>query len=116
MPSSDTRQTDRIPGAIAIIKVDPPEVLLAENAAVMARLLALRVVAASDPHTFAPDTLQQLRAALLEERWADAVVLWMETFDADIDIYDGYVPVWTEADLEEEFASMEIRVSRIFEG
>ena len=37
-----------------------------------------RVVAASDPQSFDRPTLLLLRTALLEERWADAVLIWME--------------------------------------
>lgn len=110
MPSSEPVS----PGAVAIIKGDPPDVLLAESAAAMARLLAIRVVAASDPRSFERGTLDSLRTALLQERWADAVVIWMETFETDIDIYDQFVPVWTEAEMDEHYASMEIRVSRLF--
>ena len=111
MPSSEPIA----PGALAIIKGDPPDVLLAENATAMARLLALRVVAASDPATFDRQTLDALRSALLEERWADAVVMWMEEFDTFIDVYEEFVPVWTEGQLDAHYASMEIRVSRLFE-
>jgi hypothetical protein len=112
MPSSE-RVT---PGAVAIIKGDPPEVLLAESATAMARLLAVRVVAAADPAAFDSDVLSTLRQSLLEERWADAVVIWMETFDTFIDVYEQFVPVWTEDHLDEQYASMEIRVSRLFEA
>ena len=110
MPSSEPTA----PGAVAIIKGDPPQVLLAENATAMARLLAVRVVATSDPSSFERETLSALRSALLEERWADAVVIWMETFETFIDIYEEFVPVWTENQLDEQYASMEIRVSRLF--
>jgi hypothetical protein len=115
MRSSDARKVRTTPGAVAIVKGDPPQVLLAENAAVMSRLVALRVVATTSPHALQPDDLAEIRHALLEERWADAVVVWMEAMDTFIDVYEQYVPVWAEADLDEEYAAMEIRVSRIFE-
>ncbi|MDH3498826.1 MAG: hypothetical protein OEM97_01770 [Acidimicrobiia bacterium] len=114
MRSSEQERRSHAPGAFAIVKGDPPEVLLAENAAVMSRLVALRIVATSDPARFSETDLIRVRDALLEERWADAVVLWMETMSTFIDVYEEYVPVWTESDLDEEFASLEIRVSRIF--
>ncbi len=115
MPSSEMDRVRTTPGAVAIVKGDPPHVLLAENAAVMSRLVALRVVANSDPATFAFNELVEVRRALLEERWADAVLIWMETTDTFIDVYEEYVPVWAEADLDEQIAAMEIRVSRIFD-
>jgi hypothetical protein len=116
MLSSDAERRRHAPGAFAIVKGDPPQMLLAENAAVISRLVALQVVAGADPAQFSPAELEDLRAALLEERWADAVLIWMETTGTFIDVYEEYVPVWTEAELDEEFASMEIRVSRIFDG
>jgi len=57
-----------------------------------------------------------VRDALLEERWADAVLLWMSATDTTIDIYAEYVPVWTEADLDAEVTSLEIRMARLFEA
>ena len=53
-------------------------------------------------------------ARMLEERWADAVVAWMSATDTFIDVYEEYVPVWTEEDLDADLASMEIRMARIF--
>jgi hypothetical protein len=102
------------PGAVAIVKGDPPEVLLAENASVMSRLIALRIVAASDPALFSRDDLRRVRAALLEERWTDAVMVWMETTGTFIDVYEQYVRVWSENELDAEGTSMEIRMARIF--
>jgi len=101
---------------VAIVKGDPPRVLLAENASVVSRLVALQIVAGTDPARFEAGDLEDVRNALLEERWADAVLRWMETTGTYIDVYEGYEPVWTEAELDEEFATMEIRVARIFEG
>ena len=115
MLSSEAR-TRHAPGAFAIVKGDPPEILLAENAAVISRLVALRIVATSDPRLFGVSALAALRVALLEERWADAVLIWMDATGTFIDVYEQYVPVWTEAVLDEEFASLEIRISRIFEN
>lgn len=102
------------PGAYAIVRSEPPRLFLAENASVMSRLIALRVVAAEDPGRVAPATIEAMRDALLEERWADAVLLWMTATDTDIDIFPEYVPVWTDAELDEDLTSMEIRMARIF--
>ena len=114
MPSSERRQP-HAPGAYAIVKTDPPQLFLAENAAVISRLIALKVVAQSDPDRFGPGRIGVIRDALLEERWADAVVTWMSATDTFIDVYEEYVPVWTEDDLDADLAVMEIRMSRIFD-
>lgn len=115
MPCSDTVRARPLPGAVAIVQGDPPRVLLAENASVMSRLVALEVVADADPADLPSGQLEAIRRALLEERWADAVVGWIEATGTFVDIYEEYVPIWTERDLDEEAASMEIRVSRIFD-
>ena len=104
------------PGAYAIVKSDPPRLFLADNADVISRLIALKVVASADAAVFGAFRSTTVRAALLEERWADAVVMWMDATGTDIDVYEEFVPVWTEADLDAEVASMEIRMSRIFES
>lgn len=115
MRSSEAVRKSHAPGAYAIVKGDPPRILLAENGEVISRLVALQIVAAEDPGAFAPQTLAKLRAALLDERWADAVLIWMETTGTFIDVYEEYVPVWTDDELDGQHASMEIRVSRIFD-
>lgn len=102
------------PGAYAIVNTDPPQLFLAEDAAVISRLIALKVVAREHPGRFGPGGAEAVRDALLEERWADAVLLWMSATDTTIDIYAEYVPVWTDADLDAEVTSLEIRMARLF--
>ena len=114
MPSSERHQP-HAPGAYAIVKSDPPQLFLAQNAAVISRLIALKVVAQQDPAQLAPGRISIIRDALLEERWADAVVTWMSATDTFIDVYEEYVPVWTEEDLDADLAAMEIRMARIFD-
>lgn len=106
--------TDGRPGAWAVVKEDPPQIFLAENAQVVSRLLALKVVAAADPSAFTPHALEEVQDHLLHERWAEAVVLWMEATDIVIDVYEEFVPVWTERELDREVASIAIRMSRLF--
>jgi hypothetical protein len=90
-------------------------VFLAESDAVLGRLLAVRLVGPSRPEDFAPGVLEEIQAALLEQRWADAVTAWML---ASGEVLDGYPDeeVVTEEMLDDERASMEIRLSPIFHG
>ena len=55
--------------------------------AVLGRLLAVRLVGPSRPEDFAPGVLEEIRSALLEQRWADAVTAWML---ASGEVLDGY--------------------------
>jgi uncharacterized Zn finger protein len=105
------------PGRIAVglTRGDAPEVFIAESDAVLSRVLALRLVARTAPGTFASaGSLEDVRAALLEERWADALVVWMEATGQIVDAYPDE-QVWSEALVDEEYAAVEIRLSPIFE-
>lgn len=97
------------------MRSDPPEIFLAEDEFVLSRVLALKVVAASPPTTFPTEALARVRAALLEERWADAVAEWIEAVGEAVDGYPDEV-LWTDRLLDEDVASMEVRVAPIFGG
>jgi hypothetical protein len=99
--------------AVGIIRTDPPEVVLAENEFVLARAVALQVVASTDPSMLSTAHLDSIRTALLEERWADAVGDWIDATGLAVDGYPDE-PVWTERQLDEDTAPMEIRMARIF--
>lgn len=99
---------------MAIVRTDPPEVHLASNAEVMSRLIALRVVARTNPKDVPSEALKRIRSALLKEQWADAVKAWMEVTDDVVDAYPDE-EVFTEKQLDEEATSFEIRMARIFE-
>ncbi|MBK5289231.1 MAG: hypothetical protein JJE46_12285 [Acidimicrobiia bacterium] len=113
---TEESQEHRWPGrlAVGVLRGDPPEVFLASSAAVLGRVLALRLVARSDPSELrAKGVLDDIRAALLEERWADAVVAWMEATGSTIDGYPDE-EVWTDSRLDLEFTALELRMTRIF--
>ena len=104
-----------IVGCFALIRGAEPSVLLAETSSLMDRVLALQVVAQLPASTVkSAGRLNEIRDALLEERWADAVVLWIEETGVAVDVYTESPRVWTERDLDVEQASMEIRVAPIF--
>lgn len=100
--------------AYAVLHEDPPRVFIASNDAVLSRLLAVKVVAASDPSEFAnPATLESVRSALLTERWADAVSTWIQVKETPIDAFPDETVV-QEEHLDEDAASFEIRMAPIF--
>jgi hypothetical protein len=99
---------------VGVVRSDPPQVFLANSPDVLSRLLALQLVAQADPEVLdAAGVLDQVREALLEERWADAVFLWIQATNEPVDAYPDE-PIWTEHRLDEEKASMEIRMAPIF--
>jgi hypothetical protein len=116
--STEESQESRWPGrlAIGIVRGDPPDVYLASSVAVLGRVLALKVVAATGPETFRRHgNLDQVRTALLEERWADAVMLWIEATGVPIDGYPDE-SVWTNERLDAESTTFELRLTPVFEG
>lgn len=86
---------------------------LAESDAVLGRLLALRVVARSQPETLDPADLREIREALTDERWADAVAAWMRATGEVLDAYPDE-EVTTEEMLDPGRAAAEIGRSPIF--
>jgi hypothetical protein len=100
--------------AYAVVRGDVPDVFIAESEAVLNRVLALHLVAATSPERLGP-FLNAVRAALLEERWGDAVFDWMEATGNVVDAYPDET-VWRDADLEEERFELELRVAPIFRG
>ena len=97
--------------AYAIVHDDPLVVHFAEDVAVLHRALALNLVGRADPGTFGAlrDTVRQ---ALLDERWGDAVVAWMEATDTVIDVYTDRV--LTADDLPAELIGAQLQFSRLF--
>lgn len=102
------------PGAWAVTREETPQIFLADDEQVISRLLALKLVAAAQPDDFSAADLEQVRDHLLHERWAEALVIWMNATGTYVDVYPEYVQVWNEKDLDREVASMAIRTSRLF--
>jgi len=73
----------------AIVRDEPPEVYLAEDIDTLHWVLALQVVARSRPDELPGAAVGTIRAALLDERWADAVVEWIGATGRPIDVYPG---------------------------
>jgi hypothetical protein len=100
--------------AYAVVHRDPPEVFFAEDEHVLSRVLALRLVAQLPANEVSSARrLDAMKEALLEERWADALVEWIDETDTAVDAYPSE-EVWHEERLNLEQASMEIRVSPLF--
>lgn len=73
--------------AVAVVHGDPPEVFLAEDIDVLHWVLALEWVARAGSDMVGEGLRESLREALLEERWADAVVDYMEHLGTQVDVY-----------------------------
>jgi hypothetical protein len=102
-------------GAYAVVRGDEPRVVLAENSAVISRALALTLAAQLPASEISsPARLERIRSALLEERWGDALVEWIDETGTAVDVYEEAPRVWSEDDLDLDKASLEIRLAPIF--
>jgi hypothetical protein len=100
--------------AFAVVHSDPPEVYVAEDEHVLSRVLALKLVAQLPAREVSSSArLNKMRDALLEERWADALVEWITETDTAVDGYPDE-QIWRNAQLDLDRASLEIRVSPLF--
>lgn len=100
--------------AVGVWRGDPPQVFLAESDSVLSRVLAMELVARTSAADLEQSgSLQEIREALLEERWADALVSWMQATGETVDGYPDEI-VWTEQLFDLEKASFEIRLATIF--
>jgi len=73
--------------AYAILHGDPPEVFLATDEHVLAQVLAMQLVARTDPAQLPAEVVAELRRVLLEGQWSEAVLIWIQHTDTTIDIY-----------------------------
>ncbi len=100
--------------AYAVVHTEPPSIFLADDIEVLHRVLALEVVARTDPALLGV-AAGEIRDALLEERWGDAVVAWIRTVGTGIDVYDGK-SVYTADDLPADLIGAQLQFTRLFGG
>lgn len=72
--------------ACAVVRDDPPQVFVAEDQETLNWVLALRLVAATPSADLDRGHRDRLRDALRDERWGDAVALWMADHP-EVDVY-----------------------------
>jgi hypothetical protein len=75
--------------SVAVVRRSPPDVFIAEDIETLSWVLALKLVARTASDDIDDEVREGLRCALLEERWADAVVLWMKAVGVEVDVYSS---------------------------
>ncbi len=98
--------------AYAVVHTEPPSIFLADDIDVLHRVLALEVVARTDPALIG-DRCDAIREALLDERWGDATVEWIRATGTGIDVYDGK-SVYTDDDLPADMIGAQLQFTRLF--
>jgi len=99
--------------AYAVVRDEPPTVYAAETMEVLQRLLALEVVARSVPSNLDVKSRERMRKALLDERWADAVVEWIDTTGVAIDVYT-HLHVYSDDDLPNDLIGAQLQFAPLY--
>ena len=99
--------------AYAVVRDEPPTVYAAESMDVLQRLLALEVVARSVPSDLDVSARDRMRKALLDERWAEAVVEWIDTTGVAIDVYTQ-LHIYSDADLPSGLIGAQLQFSPLY--
>ena len=99
--------------AYAVVRDTPPTVYAADGIEVLQRLLALEVVARTTPSKLDDAGRERMRQALLDERWADAVVEWIDTTGIAIDVYT-HLHVYSDLELPNDLIGAQLQFSPLF--
>lgn len=90
---------DRTIGAYAIRRSDPEQPpLLADSQETLNKVIALRWIGDWVPAPEQAAAADVVRRALLDERWSDAVIAWMDATDEVLDIFPFTLEVHVAAD------------------
>lgn len=100
--------------AYALVQGEDQVRFAAVDESVLTRVLILELVAKLQPDRISAELRGRVRAALREQRWAEALVAWMEGTGQQINIFPDE-PVWTQDALDEERFVFELEMSPIFE-
>lgn len=98
--------------ACAVVRDDPPTVFVADDLETLNWVLALKLIARIPGSTLEAGLRDELQAALIEERWGDAVSLWMH-FGPEVDVYPSF-EFHIQRDVE--LAPEELQFSPLFKG
>ena len=101
--------------AYAVVANDPPDVYLAADIETLHRVLAIELVAQTEPSELGEGGAEQVKEALLDERWGDAVSAWMALRGVDIDVYT-YRHIFTETDLPADLIGAQLQFTKLFQS
>ncbi len=91
--------------------ISEPEVLIAEDEESLNEVIALDLVASTEP-TRLGHHLAEIRSALVDGRWAEALVAWMDATGRVVDVYpDEPIRMATH---NEESMELELKLKAIF--
>jgi hypothetical protein len=100
--------------AYAVIRDVTPTVFLAEDIDVLHRVLAMELVAKTRGADMDELTRTHLRELLLEERWAEAVLHWMELNHVDMDVYT-HERIYRVSDVPPDLIGAQLQFTPLFQ-
>ncbi len=99
--------------AYAVVRSDPPDVFLADDVETLAKVLALELVARTDARRLDSGKALSIRDALLDERWADALVEWMSYTGTEVDVYT-HLHIYSAAETADDLLGPRLQFSPLF--
>lgn len=105
---------DRTIGAYAVRRSDPEHLLLADSEDTLSKVIALRWIGEWVPGPSQSAAADEVRAAILAERWSDAVVAWMTATEEILDIFPFGLEVHVAADYSEAEFGPRVQTTPLF--
>ena len=103
-----------MPGvAYAVVRSEPPQVFLADDVDVLHRVLATELVARTPADVLSAAETEEVKEALHDERWGDAVLAWIDLMGTEVDVYT-HLHVYTENDLPADLIGAQIQFAPLF--
>ena len=100
-------------GAYAVRRSDPEQPpLLAEDEETLNKVIALRWIGEWQPAD--PEAAAAVRDALLQERWADAVLGWMKAAGEVLDIFPFGLEIHEARDYPDEEFGLRVQTTPLF--
>lgn len=100
-------------GAYAVRLSDPDQPLLADSEETLYRVIALRWIGNWRPSEH--QDAAEVRQALLEERWEDAVLKWMDVTGETLDIFPHGLEIHEDRAYPKEEFGLRIQTTPLFD-
>lgn len=110
-PIDHERHLQRVVYAVIHDSGGDPEIIIAQDEDSLNQAMALELIASTAPESLGVH-LTEIRDALLDDRWADALVGWMSATGRIVDVYPDE-PI-RESVHDEESMKLELRLKPIF--
>jgi hypothetical protein len=90
-------------------------VFVAEDIDVLQRVIALEIVAQTPADAFSVAVRDEIRGALLDEKWGTAVELWMTHYSrTPLDVYPSGLRIWTDTTITADVTSVALHFRPLF--